>query len=133
MVEHVGAVPRVLLVDDDPAVAQPLARALHREGLQVSVAGTGAEALESLDDRPDLIILDLRLPDTDGLDICRQIRRAGHRMPVLILSAHTDRMDTVVGLDAGADDHVTKPFRLPELLVRIKALLRRAAWAGATG
>ncbi|MDO5672131.1 MAG: response regulator transcription factor [Actinomycetaceae bacterium] len=115
----------VLLVEDDPAIAEPLARALGREGYEVRSYGTGRSALEEVFDA-DLVILDLGLPDIDGLDVARQIRADGRVVPILILTARTDEVDMVVGLDAGADDYVTKPFRLAELLARVRALLRRA-------
>lgn len=116
----------VLLVEDDPAIAEPLARALGREGYAVRAHEAGGPALEDLTD-VDLVILDLGLPDMDGLDVARQIRAKGLNVPILILTARADEVDMVVGLDAGADDYVTKPFRLAELLARVRALLRRAA------
>ncbi|WP_052594970.1 response regulator transcription factor [Luteipulveratus mongoliensis] len=121
---------RILLVDDDLTIAEPLSRALRREGFTVDAAGTGAEALEALGSRPHLVILDLGLPDMDGLDICRQLRRGGHHMPVLILSARSAAMDIIVGLDAGADEYVTKPFRFSELMARVHGLLHRPSAAG---
>jgi DNA-binding response OmpR family regulator len=118
-------VTRVLLAEDDPAIAEPLARALGREGYDVVVRGDGLGALESAADGVDLVVLDLGLPDIDGLDVCRRLRSEGVTAPVLVLTARADEVDTVVGLDAGADDYVTKPFRLAELLARVRALLRR--------
>lgn len=115
----------VLLVEDDPAIAEPLARALGREGYEVRSHGTGKGALEALNG-VDLVVLDLGLPDIDGLDVARSIRSQGLALPILILTARTDEVDLVVGLDAGADDYVTKPFRLAELLARVRALLRRS-------
>ena len=89
--------------------------------------GTGAEALEAMDrDHPDLVVLDLRLPDTDGRTVCRQARRAGHSMPILMLTALDRVGDRVLGLDAGADDYLAKPFAIEELLARLRALPRRA-------
>lgn len=117
-------VTRVLLVEDDPAIAEPLARALGREGYEVLSRGTGKGALE-VAASADLVILDLGLPDVDGLDVARAIRSDGHVTPILVLTARADEVDLVVGLDAGADDYVTKPFRLAELLARVRALLRR--------
>ena len=114
----------VLLVEDDPAISEPLARALGREGYDVRAHATGAEALADVRG-VDLVVLDLGLPDMDGLDVAREIRSSGNRVPILILTARTDEVDMVVGLDAGADDYVTKPFRLAELLARVRALLRR--------
>lgn len=105
----------VLLVEDDPAISEPLARALGREGYDVRAHATGAEALADVRG-VDLVVLDLGLPDMDGLDVAREIRSSGNRVPILILTARTDEVDMVVGLDAGADDYVTKPFRLAELL-----------------
>ena len=116
---------RVLLVEDDPGISEPLARALRREGYDVDVREDGRAALEGAREHPDLVVLDLGLPHLDGLEVCRRMRADGRTMPVLILTARADEVDTVVGLDAGADDYVTKPFRLAELLARVRALLRR--------
>jgi DNA-binding response OmpR family regulator len=118
-------VTRVLLAEDDPAIAEPLARALGREGYEVQVHGTGQGAIDGAF-TADLFVLDLGLPDMDGLDVARWIRNQGLTTPVLVLTARADEVDLVVGLDAGADDYVTKPFRLAELLARVRALLRRA-------
>lgn len=118
---------RVLLAEDDEAIAEPLARALRREGYDVEVRGDGQEALDVALQGVDLVVLDLGLPTLDGLDVCRRLRVSGSSVPVLILTARTDEVDTVVGLDAGADDYVKKPFRLAELLARARALLRRGA------
>lgn len=114
----------MLLVEDDPAIAEPLARALSREGYEVRAHVTGQGALDDLPNT-DLVILDLGLPDMDGLDVARRIRSQGIIVPILVLTARADEVDMVVGLDAGADDYVTKPFRLAELLARVRALLRR--------
>lgn len=116
---------RVLLAEDDPAISEPLARALRREGYAVDVREDGLAALDGAQSGPDLVILDLGLPSIDGLEVCRRLRNSGSSVPVLILTARADEVDTVVGLDAGADDYVTKPFRLAELLARARALLRR--------
>lgn len=116
---------RVLLVEDDLAIAEPLARAFAREGYDVDVHHDGQGALNRVS-QADLVVLDLGLPDMDGLDVARRIRAAGLTIPVLILTARADEVDLVVGLDAGADDYVTKPFRLAELLARVRALLRRS-------
>jgi DNA-binding response OmpR family regulator len=116
---------RVLLVEDDAAIADPLARALKREGYDVDVFGDGPSALAGAELGADLVVLDLGLPGMDGLEVCRQMRAGGSDVPVLVLTARADEVDTVVGLDAGADDYVTKPFRLAELLARVRALLRR--------
>ncbi|GAA1181874.1 response regulator transcription factor [Ornithinimicrobium humiphilum] len=124
---------RVLLAEDDPTISEPLARALRREGYVVTIADDGRAALAEAIREPghDLLVLDLGLPQLDGLDVCRSMRDAGVRTPVLMLTARTDEIDTVVGLDAGADDYVTKPFRLGELLARVRALLRRGPEAPA--
>ncbi|BDO42880.1 MAG: DNA-binding response regulator [Cellulomonas sp. 73-145] len=116
---------QVLLAEDDPAIAEPLARALGREGYDVDVQGTGQGAIDGAP-TADLVVLDLGLPDMDGLDVARAIRHQGLSTPVLVLTARADEVDLVVGLDAGADDYVTKPFRLAELLARVRALLRRS-------
>ncbi|RPA65380.1 DNA-binding response regulator [Gordonia oryzae] len=117
----------VLLAEDDAAIAEPLARALAREGYGCEVVGTGTQALERVaDGRFELLILDLGLPEIDGLEVCRRVRVEQPELAVLMLTARTDEVDFVVGLDAGADDYVGKPFRLAELLARVRALLRRS-------
>jgi DNA-binding response OmpR family regulator len=119
---------RVLLAEDDVAIAEPLARALRREGYDVDLRADGPGALAFAQSGVvDLLVLDLGLPGMDGLEVCRRLRTDGHGFPVLVLTARADEVDTVVGLDAGADDYVTKPFRLAELLARVRALLRRGA------
>ncbi|MCX2964971.1 response regulator transcription factor [Gordonia aquimaris] len=116
----------VLLAEDDAAIAEPLARALTREGYGCEVVTDGAQALDqALDCRFELLILDLGLPEIDGLEVCRRVRSERPTLAVLMLTARTDEVDFVVGLDAGADDYVGKPFRLAELLARVRALLRR--------
>ncbi|MGI9091998.1 MAG: response regulator transcription factor [Mycobacteriales bacterium] len=116
----------VLLAEDDPAIAEPLARALHREGYQVLIRRDGPSALETaLSGSIGIVLLDLGLPGMAGLEVCRRMRSAKCTVPVLMLTARTDEVDFVVGLDAGADDYVGKPFRLAELLARVRALLRR--------
>lgn len=118
----------VLLVEDDAAISEPLSRALEREGYTVISAADGAEAVSTaLSTDIGLVILDLGLPQIDGLEVCRRIRASGRDVPVLMLTARTDEVDFVVGLDAGADDYVGKPFRLAELLARVRALMRRRA------
>ncbi len=117
----------VLLAEDDTAIAEPLSRALQREGHQVVRVGNGPAALHRADDgEVDLLVLDLGLPEMDGLEVCRRLRRTRPDLPVLMLTARADEVDFVVGLDAGADDYVAKPFRLAELLARVRALLRRS-------
>jgi DNA-binding response OmpR family regulator len=119
-------VATVLLAEDDTAIAQPLARALEREGYEVVVRADGVSALQTaLSGTVDLLVLDLGLPRVDGLEVARRLRSAGSVLPVLMLTARRDEVDFVVGLDAGADDYVGKPFRLAELLARVRALLRR--------
>src|SRR5690625_5097582 len=118
-------VTRVLLAEDDLAIAEPLARALDREGYDVNHCATGQEAIDAAPEA-DFVVLDLGLPDIDGLDVCRAIRNQGLTIPVLILTARGEEVDLVVALDAGADDYVTKPLRLAEPRARLRALLRRA-------
>jgi DNA-binding response OmpR family regulator len=121
-------VTRVLLVEDDHDIAEPLARALTREGYEVDSAGDGRVALQTvLDVPPDLIILDIGLPGMDGLEVCRHVREVRPQIPILMLTARDGELEMVAGLDAGADDYVTKPFRLSELLARVRAMLRRSA------
>ena len=120
------AMTSVLLAEDDTSISDPLARALRREGYTVDVMPDGLRTLDrALAGGIDIIVLDIGLPELDGLEVCRRVRAEGHGVPVLILTARADEVDTVVGLDAGADDYVTKPFRLAELLARVRALLRR--------
>jgi DNA-binding response OmpR family regulator len=117
--------PKVLLAEDDAAIADPLARALRREGYDVDVCTDGVTALEQALRQPDLVVLDIGLPGMDGIEVCRRLRQEGSAVPVLVLTARAEEVDTVVGLDAGADDYVTKPFKLAELQARVRALLRR--------
>lgn len=114
----------VLLAEDDTAISEPLARALRRQGYDVELAATGPDALSGAR-RSDLVVLDLGLPQMDGLEVCRTLRSEGSTVPVLVLTARSSEIDAVVGLDAGADDYVSKPFRAAELMARIRALLRR--------
>ncbi|HEU4511906.1 MAG TPA: response regulator transcription factor [Nocardioidaceae bacterium] len=119
--------PSVLIVEDDEAIAMPLVRTLGREGYDVDRVGEGAAAVErALAGGVDLMILDLGLPDIDGLEVCRQVRAGGYDGGVLILTARGGELDRVVGLDVGADDYMSKPFGLAELLARTRALLRRS-------
>jgi two-component system response regulator MprA len=116
----------VMVVDDEPGVRAALERALRIERYDVRLAGDGAEALALLADRsPDAIVLDVSMPDIDGLEVCRRLRAAGDRTPVLMLTARDAVDDRVAGLDAGADDYLVKPFALRELQARLRALLRR--------
>ena len=124
----------VLLAEDDTSISEPLARALRREGYDVDVSADGPGTLEvARAGGIDLIVLDIGLPRLDGLEVCRRLRSDGQTVPVLILTARADEVDTVIGLDAGADDYVTKPFRLAELLARVRALLRRGSVDLTTG
>jgi len=120
--------PMVLIVEDDEAIAVPLMRALDREGYQVERVDEGEVAVaKALAHDVDLMILDLGLPDMDGLEVCRKVRAGGYGGGVLILTARGGELDRVVGLDVGADDYMSKPFGLAELLARTRALLRRSA------
>jgi two-component system response regulator MprA len=118
---------KILVVDDERAVRESLRRALELEGYEIELAGDGSEALYRLEanGEPDAVILDVLMPGLDGLEVCKRLRRAGSRLPVLMLTARDEVEDRVAGLDAGADDYVTKPFALEELLARLRALLRR--------
>jgi two-component system, OmpR family, response regulator MprA len=117
---------RILVVDDDLAVCRSIDRALRLEGYEVDTVATGGEALEAVaTSSPDALVLDLQLPDIDGLQVCRRIREAGDDTPILMLTARHGIDDRVQGLDAGADDYLVKPFALEELLARLRALLRR--------
>jgi two-component system response regulator MprA len=125
---------RILVVEDDAAVRDSLARTLRFEGYQVEIAGDGLQALDAVrDGEPDALILDVSMPRLDGLETCRRLRADGVLLPVLMLTARDSVGDRVAGLDAGADDYLVKPFALQELLARIRALLRRSALAAPNG
>ncbi len=118
---------RVLIVEDDPDVRAALTRALSFEGYEVDTATDGGKALAMVDEEePDAIILDVMMPFVDGLETARMLRSHGYTTPILMLTARGEVGDRVDGLDAGADDYLTKPFALEELLARLRALLRRA-------
>jgi two-component system, OmpR family, response regulator MprA len=118
----------ILIVDDEPSVQQAINRALTLEGYAVRMAADGTEALTAIAAaQPDLVILDVLMPGIDGLEVARRLRRAGNRVPILMLTAREAVDDRVAGLDAGADDYLAKPFALAELLARVRALLRRNA------
>jgi DNA-binding response OmpR family regulator len=120
-------VARLLLIEDDPAVARSLHDGLERDGYGVAWKSTGAEGIAYAQDfAPQLIILDVRLPDGSGFDVCRRMRELGLRQPLLMLTVRSDEADKVLGLEMGADDYLTKPYSLRELISRIRALLRRA-------
>jgi len=126
---------QILVVDDEAAVRESLRRALALEGYEVELAADGAEALYRLDTgavHPDAIVLDVLMPNVDGLETARRLRGAGNRTPILMLTARDEVEARVAGLDAGADDYVVKPFALAELLARLRALLRRTT-NGAAG
>jgi two-component system response regulator RegX3 len=119
--------PLILVVDDEQSYRDALRVALEREGFRVEVAEDGAEALERFDAvRPSLVLLDVMLPRVSGVDVCRQIRTRS-RVPIIMVTARNAEIDAVVGLELGADDYVTKPFRLRELVARVRAALRRAS------
>ncbi len=118
---------RILIVEDERAVARGLEYGLSSEGYAVAWADTARKALEmARREKPHLILLDIRLPDMSGFDVCRQLRAEGGRMPILMLTARDEEVDKVLGLELGADDYVVKPYSLRELISRIRALLRRA-------
>jgi DNA-binding response OmpR family regulator len=118
---------RILIVEDERAVARGLEYGLSNEGFTVLWAETGQQALDLARSRdPHLILLDIRLPDVSGFDVCRQLRAEGKRQPILMLTARDEELDRVLGLELGADDYVVKPYSLRELISRIRALLRRA-------
>ena len=124
-----GVRGRVLLAEDDRATRESIVRALELEGYAVEAVGDGAAALDAIDGTPpDLVVLDLMMPNVDGLSVCRRLRTRRDRTPILIVTARTEVSDRVSGLDAGADDYLPKPFALDELLARVRALLRRATY-----
>src|SRR3954451_15350677 len=120
---------RVLVVDDEPAVRESIERVLRHDGFEVAVASDGREAVRRVAVvRPDVVLLDVLMPQIDGLEVCRRMRDTGDRTPVLMLTARDAVNDRVAGLEAGADDYLAKPFALEELLARVRALLRRSVW-----
>lgn len=117
--------PRILIVEDDPAIAAFVQTALEREGFETEMVQRGDTALARVQARtPDLLLLDLMLPGLDGLQVCQALRRRSQYIPIIMLTAKDDDVDKIVGLEMGADDYITKPFKLRELLARIRALLR---------
>jgi DNA-binding response OmpR family regulator len=116
--------PTILVVEDEPALQAAIGYNLRREGHRVLAAADGPTALALMAQGPDLVVLDLMLPGIDGFEVCRRIRQQSS-VPIIILTARTDEVDRVVGLELGADDYVTKPFSMRELIARVKALLRR--------
>ena len=116
----------ILVIEDDPAVAEALVEGIGREGFDVHWESTGTGGVAyARDSSPHLVVLDVRLPDGSGRDFCRQMRQLGLRQPVLMLTVESDEVDKVLGLEMGADDYLTKPYRLRELIARIRSLLRR--------
>ncbi|MEA2901773.1 MAG: two-component system, OmpR family, response regulator RegX3 [Actinomycetota bacterium] len=126
MTDRADTRPTVLVVEDEESFVEALTLGLTREGFAVRVARDGAEALASFDaSRPDVVLLDLMLPRVSGIDVCRHIR-ARSSIPIIMVTAKDSEVDAVVGLEVGADDYVTKPYRLRELVARVRAVLRRA-------
>jgi len=123
---EVERLARVLVVDDEPLIVQMLTIALTYEKFEVSVARDGLEAIQQASQtKPDLVILDIMLPGMDGIEVCRKLRAASSEVGILMLTARGEDQDQVLGLESGADDYLAKPFTLPVLLARIKAILRR--------
>jgi len=123
--------PQVLVVDDDPQLREALTRALELDDYRVTTASNGVKALEAVGQhRPDVMVLDVMMPYVGGLDVCRTLRARKDKLPILVLTARDEVGDRVAGLDAGADDYLTKPFALEELRARLRALLRRTATDG---
>jgi len=121
-------IPRVLVVDDEPNIRELVQVALKFHGCTVSTAANGTEAMRQVETaKPDLIVLDVMLPDIDGFEVCRRLRAAGNEVPVIFLTARDTSSDTVTGLAIGGDDYVTKPFSVEALVARVRAVLRRAA------
>jgi DNA-binding response OmpR family regulator len=126
MVGERAATDTILLVEDERDIAFPLGRTLEREGYDVSWVGNGREAFDVVEDGDvDCVILDLSLPDMDGVDVCRSLRDSGYDGGIIMVTGRSDELDCVVGLDSGADDYVRKPYGLAELLARLRATLRR--------
>jgi two-component system response regulator MprA len=125
---------RLLVVDDDPSLREALALMLDLHGFEVVTAADGQEAIRTLSaETPDAVILDVLMPGLDGIEVCRRMRATGDRTPVLMLTARTEVGERVLGLEAGADDYLAKPFAREELIARLRALLRRTGWEGNEG
>lgn len=123
---------RLLVCEDDEHVARGLCRNLEMDGFDVSSVGSGEEALAALEApavAPDLLVLDIMLPGIDGLEVCRRLREAGNQIPILFLTARGSDADRILGLRLGADDYLTKPFVIEELVLRAQGILRRAEWS----
>jgi len=121
-------------VEDEAAIAETVAFNLQRDGYQTAIAGDGRTGLKLAHEiKPDLIILDLMLPELDGIEVCRQLRAAGMSIPIIMLTARDGEADRVLGLELGADDYISKPFSLRELLARVRSVLRRSELAASTG
>jgi DNA-binding response OmpR family regulator len=126
--------PRILLVDDEQPIQTLLSFPLQRDGYEVVQASDGREALARFGEQPfDLVVLDLMLPRMDGLEVCKRLRAKGSTVPIIMLTAKSEEIDKVLGLELGADDYITKPFSMREFRSRVKAALRRAGMAGAGG
>ena len=120
--------PKILIVEDEPSFVEALQIGLVREGFEVDIAVDGLKAIERFEQyKPDLVILDVMLPKLSGIDVCREIR-SHSRVPIVMVTAKGEEIDTVVGLEIGADDYITKPYRLRELVARMRSLLRRSNW-----
>ena len=119
--------PKVLIVDDDDAILKSLKRGLELENFLVDTAGGGREALDKIHNKPpDIIVLDINMPDIDGISVTQRLRKNNIQIPICILSARDETTDRVIGLESGADDYLVKPFALQELLARLRALIRRS-------
>lgn len=123
--EETSGPQRILIVDDEPNIRDTIGVTMRREGFEVVLAESGPEALEKMQEQPDVVILDIMLPGLDGLEVCRRIRLESS-VPILLLSARGEEIDRVVGLEIGADDYLTKPFAMRELVARIRAMIRRS-------
>ena len=124
-----GATAKILIVEDEDSFVEALRVGLQREGFLLDIARDGSEALDRFDAfEPDLVLLDVMLPKVSGVDVCREIRTRS-KVPIIMVTAKGEEIDTVVGLEVGADDYVTKPYRLRELVARMRSLLRRSNWS----
>jgi DNA-binding response OmpR family regulator len=126
-IKGLQSMAKIMVVDDEPVIIESLSYSLRREGYEVFNSSNGKDALELFDQcQPDLVVLDIRLPEMDGLEVCKRLRNYS-TVPIIMLTARTDELDRILGLEVGADDYLPKPFSFRELLARIRALLRRVA------